>query len=193
MARFSSLSSLKTMLTTKTTDTTTTTTTTTVVGGEATAIGEDTLATGDVTLAIRDTGPMTFTHASSTFTSTASSTEGSTAYTTADSYAYTTNADICFTFSRDSTTSGDGYSDSTSTTKLFAIDIECIDLSRLNLNFDLSFLGAPREQTVDGNVATFNGDATVEGENTYLSTTVDVFTLENQMSLVVAETYGAVG
>jgi hypothetical protein len=170
---------------------------TTILGGQSTAIGQDTLAEGSVSLQVKDAGPVTIVRGTTTFSATAQSTDSPTAYATADTFAEVSGADRVHTKTKTmgqldqggdtDTWDADTWS-ATSTTRVFAIDVE----GRTLPNSPASSKHQVKESSpadiddvdIDGNVAMVQADALVEGENTYASVDTSVLAVEDTLSTV---------
>jgi hypothetical protein len=173
---------------------------TTILGGQSTAIGQDTLAQGSVSLKVNDAGPVTIVRGTTTFSATAQSTDSSTAYATADTFAGVSGADRVHTRTTTMDQSDQDEDTSTwsatSTTRVFAIDIE----GRTLPNSPASSIHQVKQLSpadidgvdIDGNVAMVQVDALVEGENTYVSVDTSVLAVEDTLSTVNASITGGI-
>jgi len=156
----------------RTTKTTSTSLTTTMMG-DAFAVGDNTLVTGTSTAKTTDVGPITKTSGKTTFTATAQSSDGDTAYATAYTYADAKGEDL--SISRTHTSTGKNYSGdqttmtATSSTFVFALDIEEVDLPIGTITVDRTVdqEGECDAAAIDGNVATFDANIQANGEDTY--------------------------
>jgi hypothetical protein len=161
------------------------------LGGEANALGENTHAVGKVSSKVIDTERVTIAKGSATFSATADSKDG-TAYAAADTYADVASADLVFMRTRETTrageTDGKSYMTETSQTRVFAIDIEGIDLPRgpIVLSGSASHGGSGRPQHVQGNVAAVTVQAEAHGNNTSVAVDATALTVEDQYSGVTA-------
>jgi hypothetical protein len=174
---------------------------TTVLGGQSTAVGQDTLAEGSVSLQVKDAGPVTIVRGTTTFSATAQSTDSSTdsptAYASADTFAEVSGADRVHIKTKtmgqpdqggDTDTWDTDTWSATSTTRVFAIDVE----GRTLPNSSASSKHQVKELSpadidgvdIDGNVAMVQADALVEGENTYASVDTSVLAVEDTLSTV---------
>lgn len=162
------------------TPTATTSTLTTTLSGSATAVGDSTLITGTIISTATDVGPVTLTSGTSTFTATAQSTDDDLAYATAETYAGVEGEDLLLTLTQIST--GTNYSGNqttmtaTSSTSLFALDIEAVDLPTGTITVEQE--GSCDPATFDGNVATFDLAASATAENTYVEADVSLVTTD---------------
>lgn len=161
-----------------------------VLGGDATAVGTDTYASGNVISTTTGTGGATIVNGTATFTATAQSPQGETAYASATSFADVDGADFVFTFTKNSSASGDGYWTETSTTRVIAIDCPAFDLPGgpmvINSSVDLPPLALASHSSISGNLATLDVIAEAYGNNTYVATDASVLTVEDQLSAVSA-------
>lgn len=176
------------------------------LGGESTAVGTDTLADGDASLEVRDLGAVTVVRGTATFSASATSPAGTQSFATADSFAEVSGADYVFmrTITRGlpDRPGGDSTWSETSTTRMIAIDIEGITLSRTvqvtegKANALIKELARIKPENVDrtkpapvdpdGNVATVDVDVHVIGENTYATVDTSVLAVEDTLSTVNA-------
>jgi hypothetical protein len=115
------------------TNTATSTGLTTALGGSATAVGDSTLVTGTIANSATDVGPVTRSSGTSSFTASAQSSDWETSYADAYTYADVDGEDLLITITRtsnDTSHSGDQTTMSaTSSTTVFALDIEGLDLA----------------------------------------------------------------
>jgi len=162
------------------------------LGGEANAVWENTHAEGNVSSRVVDLGPVTIARGNATFGASAQSSEDEIAYAAADSYADADGADIAITTTRKTTgtSQGDGQAsmNETSQTRVFAIDIQGIDLpiGPIVLDRMVSHSGPGRPQPAEGNVAELTVDAEARGDNTSVGVDGTVLTVEDQYSGVTA-------
>lgn len=169
------------------------------VGGEGAATGDDTLTTGDATLRFVDLGPVTFVVGSATVSSAAASPDGGeqpSAY--ADTFADVTGADLVFTFSVDASGAGDGdsgaWETATSTTRLFALDIDGLDFAagQQVVQFDLTRdTGGRHPPAMSGNLSAASATSDAYGEETYTLAQTETFTTDT-MSGVSVDAYGLI-
>jgi hypothetical protein len=132
-------------------------------------------------------GRVTLTSETSTATASASSPTGETAYATADT-GVVSNSDILRTST--TTTTGSGETDDwswwveSSTTKFFSVDIDGIDIGvgRILIDVTKDQVVVSQPETVDGNIAALDVEATVFGSNTYAAVEAEVLAVENQLS-----------
>jgi hypothetical protein len=169
------------------------------VGGEGAATGDDTLTTGDATLRFVDLGPVNFVIGGATVSSAAASPGGGeqpSAY--ADTSADVTGADLVFTFSVDASGAGDGSSGAwetaTSTTRLFAVDVDGLDFAagqRL-VHFDLTRdTGDHRPPAVSGNLSAASAASDAYGGEAYTLAQTETLTTDTTSGVAV-DAYGLI-
>ncbi|HYG89507.1 MAG TPA: hypothetical protein VD978_25000 [Azospirillum sp.] len=168
------------------------------IGGEATAVGEATQTEGHVELRVVDKGPVTFATGSAKFTGAARSASEDTAYASASSFAFAEGADIVIASSSQSSRAGshggDALSAASSTTRIFALDIESLDLPKGPIT--LTYTRRPGhwsiEEPTDGNVALASVGAVAHGDSSFVGVDTSVITVEDQLSTVSAIIVGEV-
>lgn len=167
------------------------------VGGEGLAVGDDTLTTGDASLRIVDRGPVTFVRGSATVSSTAASQDGGEPSARANTHAEVAGADFVFTFSTDTSDAGTGESGSwetaSSSTRLFAVDIEGVDFGgqqTVEIGVARGGGGDPRSW-FSGNLSTGSASADVSGDDGYSLARTGTFTTDTA-SAVAVDAYGLI-
>lgn len=166
--------------------------------GEATAIGDDTVAETHMLLRMFERGGISLAGGRATASADAQSSDGRTAYATADTGVSSSSADLLIMFG-----GGREYADAdsahaTSTTRFLALDIAAIDRGQLVLDFgggggQWRSRSHSDDDVPSGNVARATVDARVSGEHTFLSAEVHTFSLEDALSTVAADIFGALG
>ncbi|RDI60116.1 hypothetical protein DES45_103377 [Microvirga subterranea] len=155
----------------------------TTISGDALAVGENTAVSGTISVTTTDVGPVTRSTAEATFTATAQSPEGGDAYAVADTTATADGADLLITHSTNITGTGDSSGLTTmiaSSTSLFALDIEAVDLPVGTISVE----GATWHDDpcltgiIEGNVATLDASAQAAGDNTLAEVDMSVMTTD---------------
>jgi hypothetical protein len=167
--------------------------------GEATAIGQNTVADGNLSLGVKDHGPVTIIKGKISATATATSPDDTATYATAESGATVTGADIVRTKTKTSSyTEQDGDTSvwtQTSTTKLFAIDIEGRNFTKVKAQTKVEQKDTKQDLDfdIDGNIADLDASVRVEGEHTYADAQISILTVEDSLSTVSAAITGGLG
>lgn len=167
---------------------------TTAVIGEATAIGEDTFTTAEVYVQVVNHGKVTISRAKAVFKAVAESPDGGVASSTTDVMASVPDADLVVTQTTNSiATFGDlSWSGSATKMRLFAIDIEGIDLSNSVVIERTTMTDQSLEgEIVDGNFAELQLDAQAVGDETYLSVDATLLTIEDAVSEITLSVIAA--
>lgn len=165
--------------------------------GEASAVGTDTVADGDMFARLVDHGAVTVGYGAAKFSAAAETTGGDTAFASAFSDAFVSGADfvLTWTWHRSLQLHSDGgqFAQDSSATFAIAIDFEGWDLRRgpivIDGNTEKSFAGELEwlpDLLAPGNVATFDVDVQVKGENTYADVATSVLAVEDRLSFVTA-------
>jgi hypothetical protein len=190
------------------------------LGGEATAIGDDTLALGSLEATLDATGSVTSAYGSATFVAAAESEGDETAFATADSFGSLSGMDVLVVITSNTQTVQEGPDGSlwvaTSETTFYGVDYDSLatdgaspssegDEAPVADDFmisdpsaaDLSDSDADLLDTdwvdIEGNIALLDVDADVLGEDTLLEVAADVLTIEDTLSIVVADLFAVVG
>lgn len=155
----------------------------TTISGDAFAVGQNTSVSGTITASTKDVGAVTLSSATATFTAIAQSAEGD-VYAAADTSASADGADllICRTMNTTGTDDSGGLTTmtATSTTSLFALDLENVDLPFGALSVGpTSWHDDPcLTGIIDGNVATLDASAQASGENTLAEVDMSALTTD---------------
>lgn len=156
----------------------------TTISGDALAVGENTAVSGTISVTTTDVGPVTRSTAEATFTAMAQSPEGGDAYAVADTSATADGADLLITHSTNTTGTDDSGGlatmTATSTTSLFALDIEAVDLPVGTISVEPTTWHDDPCLTgiIDGNVATLDASVQATGENTLAGVDMSVMTTD---------------
>jgi hypothetical protein len=161
----------------------------TTLAGQAVAVGDNTLATGTLTATSTDLGAVTKASGKTTFNSTAQSTDGGIAYASADTYADAAGADLLITRTV-SSSSTKVISDQTmmtasSTTSVFALDIEKVNLPTIRVSTERGGATHYEPGAIDGNVASFDAYVEALGPDTHVGLDASVLTVHDELSMVM--------
>jgi hypothetical protein len=157
--------------------------------GSAVAVGENTLATSDVSMTMKVHGRVTKVDASVTSTASASSPDGESVYASAYSGVDVANADIYISKTTVRTSGDFSYQTSTTTVKALNLPVNLKNPVRVEKTTSIEVSDAPGPP--EGNLATFNVDVDVYGENTLAYVSTDALALEDQLSTSTVNAYGA--
>jgi len=157
----------------------------TTISADALAVGESTRVSGTITATTKDVGPVTLSSAKAVLTATAQSTDGSTVYAAADTSASADGADLVISRTHNSTGTDDSGGlttmTATSTTSLFALNLEHVDLPFGTISVgSVSWHDEPCVTGIlDGNVASLDASAQASGETTLAQVDFSVLTTDD--------------
>lgn len=166
--------------------------------GQAVAVGEDTYASLNMTLDVSNKAFLSITTATSETKAVARSDPGDMVYTDASGAFLSDEADIIIEHTQTSRSAwsdeaGD-WSSTVSTTSYFAIDLYWIDLPQkhIQLGSDVTAAAGRSGSGLSGNIADGGASVTARGNGSITDFSLDVFTLEDNMSTVSLSAFASV-